>query len=300
MVRFATEKDFDFVKNSWSVCFEDTPEFVDWNFEFNYSRENTIVAECDGSLASAMQIIPYNLCFGEEILSTRYVSGVLTMPEFRMRGLTRALFDFGLPEMNCDISLLIPAVKGMYEKFGYRTVTERKAYNAEVLNYKKITEYSEDLIQRLDKIYLKEMSENCIYIKRNKKNWENILTDLLILSKGAVYLSDNGYALSYPKENRLDIWEICGDFPLPEKTEPLPPVMARVIDAKKIVCTFPHIFRENIKYRLIDSFIEKNNFCFCIEDKTPVFCESGEFVLDIADITEMLFKNRKAYINMLL
>ncbi len=300
MVRFATDKDFDFVKNSWSVCFEDTAEFVDWNFEFNYCPENTIVADCGGTLASAMQLMPYSLKLGDETLKTRYVSGVLTMPEFRMRGLTRKMFEFALPKADADISLLIPAVSGMYEKFGYRIVTKRKSYSAEELCYKKVTEYSEELLMLLDRIYLEEMRKNDIYIKRNKTNWENILTDLLILSKGAVYLSDNGYALAYPKENRLDIWEICGDFPLPEKEDYLPPVMARIIDAKKIISKFAHIFKEGIEYKLTDSFIEKNNFCFCIKDKEPIFCDRGEFILDIADMTEMLFKDRKAYINMLL
>ncbi len=303
MVRFATDKDFEFVKHSWSVCFDDTPKFVDWNFEFNYSPQNTIIAESDGLPASAMQIMPYSLNLEGDSLNARYVSGVLTMPEYRMKGLTREMFGFALPkmyELNAQISLLIPAVSGMYEKFGFRTVSKRKSYNADSLNYRKITEYTPDLVHILDKIYLEEMKGKSIYIKRDKKNWENILTDLLELSKGAVYLSDNGYALTYPKENRLDIWEICGDFPLPEKEEALPPVMARVIDAEKMICKFPHIFKEGIKYKLIDSAILQNNLCFYIENEKPVFCSGGEYILDIGDMTEMLFKNRESYINMLL
>ena len=62
-VRAANAADFDFVKNCWTECFDDDERYVNWNFSENYSAANTLVAECCGESAAAMQCIPYTLSF---------------------------------------------------------------------------------------------------------------------------------------------------------------------------------------------------------------------------------------------
>ncbi len=295
MARFAREDDFDFVKKSWEVCFDDTPEFVKWNFEKNYSHINTIVSDCDGSPASVMQIMPYKIMLDKAELSARYVSGVATMPQFRGRGLVRELFEFGVPQMygmGCDISILIPAVSGMYEKFGYSTVCKREFYIADKLpKGKTISEYSEDIIPVLDEIYQKYMQGKSACVKRCKWDWERILTDLLTLSGGAVVLDDKGgYALCYPKDGGYEIAEVCGQINVEARMAEQPPIMARVINADKIKSEFAHLFG-GIGTK--DNYIGKNNI-------------SGKDTVDIGDFTKMVFDKIKEesqndmYINLLL
>ena len=60
-VRAANAADFDFVKNCWTECFDDDERYVNWNFSENYSAANTLVAECCGEPAAAMQCIPSRL-----------------------------------------------------------------------------------------------------------------------------------------------------------------------------------------------------------------------------------------------
>ena len=214
MVRFANEADFDFVKGSWKRCFDDTEKFVDWNFAHNYSPGNTVIAECGGAPASVMQLMPYKLVLGGTELNARYISGVATLPEYRGRGLVRELFSFGLStlkEMGCDIAILIPAVEGMYEKFGYAKVCPRTLRTAESLGGGEIIKsLDNNLIKVLDKIYKKNMRGCGAYIKRSKYDWERILTDLLEISGGCVVLGGDGYALAYPKENGFEIDELFG------------------------------------------------------------------------------------------
>lgn len=295
MARFAREEDFDFVKKSWEVCFDDAPQFVEWNFDKNYSCINTIVSECDGEGASVMQLMPYQITLGGKELSVRYVSGVATLPKFRGRGLVRELFEFGIPQMydmGCDISILIPAVSGMYEKFGYRTVCRREFYIADKLPAGRvITQYSEEIIPILDKIYQGEMKDKAAFINRCKWDWERILTDLLTLSGGAVVINnDVGYALCYPKDGGYEIAEICGEICVDAKVTEQPPIMARIINANRIKSEFAPLF-DGVATK--DDYIASNNI-------------EGEDVMDIADFTEIVFDkvkeefNKDMYINLLL
>lgn len=283
MVRFANDSDFNFVKRAWSVCFEDTERFVDWNFEFNYSPKNTVIAETDGVAAAMLQLIPYTMKLGGNELNARYVSGVATLPEYRGRGLVREMFDFSIPamrDMGCDMSILIPAVEGMYEKFGYAKVCGRGLYAAEKLGGEKLSRYDDGLIERLDGIYTAAMSKRCAYISRTKQDWKRIFDDLLTASGGYIVLDDadkpTGYALAYFKDKGYEIGEVFGDIDISCTPVAAPPIMARIINAEKIM-------------RLFSGYLEGRG--------------SGE---DIADLCSRLFagvaaaSEKEAYINLLL
>ena len=300
MVRFATDNDFDFAKKSWEVCFDDPSEFVEWNFKYNYSANNTVIAEAEGNPASIMQLMPYDMVIGEVTVPVRYVSGVATMPEYRGKGLVRKMFDFALPkmyDMGCPISILVPAVYGMYEKFGYRTICDRVSYFTESLpDTEKIKEYSPHIIRMVDAIYRKEMAKRTVYISRGKTEWEKILTDLLSLSRGKVLLFERGYAFVYPKNNGYQVAEICGEVKFDYTVQKEPPVMARITDMRTLTESFPNVFEGFGDVRIEDKFIAQNN----------MEINSGKCnkCLDIAEATEYFFKemqkNSKAHINLLL
>lgn len=302
MTRIACENDFDFVKNAWTVCFDDTPEFVDWNFRFNYSSENTIISEDNGHPTSALQLMPYKLNVAGKSVDTRYVSGVCTLPEYRGRGLVRNLFEFALPkmyDMGADISILVPAVEGMYEKFGYRKILTRQIYTVDaVKGAKEINAYSDELISLLDRVYRKEMAARPIYVDRCKFDWERILTDLLKLSGGSVFIAERGgeavgYALAYPKDGRLEVSEICGEIEIDVKIVSAPPIMARITNAQKFIGNTKLL--SDISICIKDEFIPQNN----------ISVNGGEKEVDIAKLTEMAFemmsKNKdEGYVNLLL
>ncbi len=298
MVRFADNNDFDFVKKSWSVCFDDPPEFVDWNFTSNYSPASTVIAETNGAPASVMQLMPYVMNISDARFDTRYISGVATMPEHRGQGLVRAMFNFALPEMyklGTLVSILVPAVSGMYEKFGYRTICERTFYSVTGTDDFEVKRtLSAKLIEILDRIYRKEMCKKSVFIDRSQNDWERILTDLLILSKGSVLLNcaDNlytGYALVYPKGDILEATEICGDIAADKVPVSAPPVMARVINARGVL---EKLGSDKLcNFSIADDFIPQNNI-------NP----TAHKRLDISDLTEIIFKDcpNGTYINLLL
>lgn len=290
MVRFAKETDLDFVKNSWAECFDDPPAFVEWNFKHNYSPQNTLIAEAENTPASVMQLMPYTLSINGHSLAARYVSGVATMPTHRKKGLVRELFNHALPhmhDMGCDISILCPAVDGMYEKFGYVTVHKRSFYATDALCGSEISDFESVPFDRLDKIYSSAMEQKGFYIKRSKTDWEKIITDLIKLSGGKVLLFENGYALAYPKDNRFEVCEACGSCTLSGKPVQQLPVMARVINAEKIRRIFPNF----TQFGLTDRFIPQNNF----------LPKGNGKAIDISEFTKKLFADLSdGYINMLL
>ncbi len=303
-IRFATDNDFNFVKKSWQTCFDDPQEFVDWNFENNYSTKNTVIAEAEGVPASAAQLMPYEMVIGGVAVPVRYVSGVATMPEYRGRGLVRGMFDFALPKMHSMgfISILVPAVDGMYEKFGYRGICDRVSYVTDSLpDTQKIEEYSPGIACIIDEIYRKEMEGRAVYINRGKDEWEKILTDLLILSRGKVLLfgkdsAPSGYAFAYPKDNGFQIAEICGEVSQGFAVKSEPPVMARITNIKALTERFPTVFEGLGTVRIEDKIIAQNNM--------EINFGKDNKRLDIAEVTEYFFKallkDGGAHINLLL
>lgn len=305
MVRIAEDTDLNFVKHLWSECFDDPAEFVDWNFSKNYTPRNTLIADFGGIPASTLQLVPYDMKFFNSDIPCRYVSGVSTLPSQRGKGLVRQLFDFALPYMyrlGCGISVLFPAVNGMYEKFGYRIIGERFEYTASRL-HSGTTEISEELFKKLNIIYTREMSDKSFYTDRNRFDWERILTDLISLSNGKVIFSESGYKLAYPdskNEHKYIIKEIFGDNRDCLDAKPTYPVMARVVNLHKFlrICA-PHIPFNGV-YTIKDEFIPQNNISlrFASSNVHPC-CETGTEI-DIGELCSEIFKYvPDIYINLL-
>lgn len=299
-IRFAEPSDLENVKNAWSVCFDDPKDYVDWNFKYNYDFKTTVAAECDGKFASNMQLVPYDLCINGESIRSFYISGVATLPEFRMRGLVRAQFEFALPEMlklGAAVTTLIPFKKEFYEKFGYTVVYERHKFKPEKAPQDaKIYKRSdidgaakEKLIDTLDRIYRSDLKGKNGYILRTRDNWDRLLGALTVSESGAVALvqNENGYIMSEGNE----VLEFHGDL----GTEALeagdrPPCMARVVDAKKVLALSAQSFDGDMTLKIRDDMIAENNKTFRISQKRLEVTDApADIELDISELTALYY-----------
>ncbi len=300
MVRFATEKDLEFLKHAWAVCFHDPVEFIDWNFAENYSRENTLIAEVDGVPASNLQLMPHRIVLREKEYPINYVSGVATLPEYRNRGLVRELFQFGFAEMTKreqPISLLVPFNYPFYEKFGYQ-----QCYN-KVFRYLDAPpetafrpKLSLELMEDLDRIYRTSMGNRTGYALRTLEDWRKILTDLLQISKGLLWFHEtegvrDGYALMSPKAegNGWEMHEILGNCSIPCREEEKPFAMARIVDAKRILRDLAEEFSGQVRLKIRDEQIPENNLTLCVGKGTVTPCREYDFELDIRELAELVF-----------
>lgn len=115
----------DEVKALWKLCFNDSDEFTDLYFKMRYKDEINMAVRKDGKIISALQMIPYPMTFCGTTISTSYISGACTHPEYREHGAMRQLLKDTHRRMYDDgvlLSTLIPAEEwlfGYYAKSGY-------------------------------------------------------------------------------------------------------------------------------------------------------------------------------------
>ena len=83
----------DEVKTLWKLCFNDSDEFTDLYFKMRYKDEVNRVIREDGKIISALQMIPYPMTFCDEVISTSYISGACTHPDYRKHGAMKRLLN---------------------------------------------------------------------------------------------------------------------------------------------------------------------------------------------------------------
>lgn len=272
-VRTAKTADFDFVKGCWAECFDDDERYVDWNFSENYSASNTLIAEYDGVPAAAMQCIPYTLSCGKSDISARYISGVSTMPNYRRRGLSRRLFEYGLPLMRrqgAAMAFLISAVDGIYEKFGFAKLCERTIYETPTLGDNRTQNKADIDIAALGRIYERQCRDT-LHIKRTPSDWQRLINELTTGIGGCAAVSDDSYCFAYSRKGGFEVYEKCGGFDFkPVRNEPF---MARITDVEMFLKIFSADFCDNTVIAVSDDFIPQNNGSFIISGGDAVRCD---------------------------
>ncbi len=126
MISYAKTNDIPALKTMWALCFADTPEFIDFYFTNIFRLEETPVYYDNGIPVAALQLIPYPVKLGDQTYPAGYISGAMTHPGHRNKGLMKQLLLFSFEVMKkrqIPLSFLIPQEEwlfGFYEKFGYR------------------------------------------------------------------------------------------------------------------------------------------------------------------------------------
>ena len=218
----------------WQTTFQDSDEFAEMFFSRVYKPENTLVIKIDGKIVSAMQMIPYKIKNGGDIIPSAYVCGVCTLTFERGKGLMKILMNEAMDEMRRKgniISTLIPAhpwLFDIYKKFGYiypANYSIEKFYHKNNLNKSDsgkdrdngfsdftFTPYSDKYFPYFDE---KQQERQCA-ILHDAYDMENIHLDLLN-DNGNIYIAlhENvpvGIAfVSHDSEKEVVIKEILYD-----------------------------------------------------------------------------------------
>ncbi len=301
MVRFATEKDLEFLKHTWDVCFHDPAAFIDWNFQRNFSPADTLIAESGSQPASNMQLMPHRIRLRHTEYNINYISGVATLPEYRRQGLVRELFSFAFPEMlrrEQPISLLVPFDYPFYEKFGYKQCYEKTYYHTNHLPRRGLytsRHLGPALIDRLDVIYRRAMADKTGYALRTTESWQRILEDLLLISKGKILFhetdgQEDGYALiTAHTGGGWDLHEVLGPCDLMLQSEVKPFAMARIIDVRKVLKPLVMAFHGCWRIKIIDESIPANNQILCLTDGKILSCSEYDTEITIGQLTQLVF-----------
>ncbi len=128
-MRLCTLRDEADLREIWRVCFGDPPTYIDYFFENRFDPQNTVCLEEHGRIPAAMHIVPYEVDVRGGEFPTAYLVGVATMPEDRMRGLSKELIREGLRlcrQRGYRFSHLYPFLHSFYARLGYGVANRRK------------------------------------------------------------------------------------------------------------------------------------------------------------------------------
>ncbi|MDR0368254.1 MAG: GNAT family N-acetyltransferase [Bacteroidales bacterium] len=131
MIVFADNRQKQEVINIWKTSFaDDSQEFLDLYFKKKYKKENTLLYLMGKKVVSCLQMLPYEMTFGDSICKTSYISGAATLPEHKNKGIMGQLLTQAFTEMRRrgdDFTTLIPQenwLTAFYRKYGYTSCFE--------------------------------------------------------------------------------------------------------------------------------------------------------------------------------
>lgn len=227
ITRLLTKEDTLDAKKLWGYAFETDEPFYSWYFEKVFKPENAIGIFHDDTLMSYLQLNPYTLHLNGSSFETSYVVGVITAPEYRNKGLMKDLLPKAIAEMNRRnhyVSILMPFDTTFYSRYGWALSYSQLKYTAPMdivghfSNGEKKGNFSRldldkdfDSLNQVYEIFLKNHNG---YVKRNKRDWDYILKDLLYYGGHFCLLKDQknnpvGYILYFIRDGKFKAKEIA-------------------------------------------------------------------------------------------
>lgn len=218
------------VRRLWECCFNDSKEFTDLYFRMRYSDDINLVMQSDGEVIAALQVLPYPMTFGQEIVKTGYISGACTHPEHRNRGVMHRLLAQAFGQMwrqGTVLSTLIPAEPWLFDYyarcgyapvFGYRKETFHASTTPPTTDENGFTLHTTDTFHRPAYQYLDcKLRERPCCVLHTEQDFRAILADMNLSDGHLFTLLDAGeeivaLAVAYPDENgHWHIGELVAD-----------------------------------------------------------------------------------------
>lgn len=195
------------LKEIWRECFSDSEEYTNWYFENIYKEEDSMVIERNGEIQGGLHNFRYNFQIGSSEGSVDYLVGIGVLPEYRgmgvMDNLLRRVFEEN-KKNGKKIVTLTPVNERIYKKYGFEYITELEKYSfyfsesigEKVYDIKRVTEanLTDNIILDILNVYLENMRDKKIYVKRSKEGIKKILEELFF---------EDGLIYTVSKENRV-------------------------------------------------------------------------------------------------
>lgn len=145
----------ELVIDLWRTCFGDPEPFIQLFFEQVYRDEYTLTLERDGRVISALQILPYTLCYYGEMIPIGYICGVSTLPEERGKGYMKQLMaqaESELKSRGLALATLIPAEPWLFDYYARMGYTTAFDYAWKCYERRETADTSTDLFLQAEKL----------------------------------------------------------------------------------------------------------------------------------------------------
>lgn len=117
-------------RRMWEQIFaEDTPEFLDYYYSVKTSENEIYVIEDSGTICAMLQLNPYKMQIGKQIVNAHYIVAVATDEKYRRQGLMGRILKAAQRDMKKagePFTFLMPAAEGIYYPHGFRYIYRQK------------------------------------------------------------------------------------------------------------------------------------------------------------------------------
>ena len=260
-------KKVEILENPWESkplymeSFSDTENFVNYYYEHMAKHNRILVLKTKDDIASMLHIVPKRF---ENLGEADYYYAIATKKKHQKKGYMARLLKKAMKlsyRNGKGLVYLVPAVDGLYEKFGFNTYGERfspLSIISKKNDYEKIlyTEYSEELFKRLQKIFTENIAPDFEdYIVRDEAYYETLLQGLFTENGKVEILTKDEKDAGYLLESEVGIWEAALPT-LPKKHY----AKARIVNVEKVEFDTQKLAEGY--YRIEDNFLPENQGLF--------------------------------------
>ncbi len=245
----------------YEQSFEDTEAFVDHYYKNMVQHNHVLALKVKEEVAAMLHIVPKRFAALGEV---DYYYAIATAQKHRKKGYMAKLIQKAMKLSRRNgkgLVYLVPAIKGMYEKFGFASFGQRyspltirqKLSEYEVAEY---TEYSVEVVERLKNVFMEKIApEFEDYIVRDENYYKPLLQGLFAEKGQVKILSKEGVEAGYVLESSVGIWEAA----LPElMTKNY--ALARIVNVEQV--DFDAKKLEDGYYQIEDAFLPDNQGLF--------------------------------------
>ena len=123
----ATTKDFEELKQLWSIVFQEDPEFLERFFKQRFFPAHIVVARHEGEIVSALHALPSSYLQDNKEKPCAFIVGAATYASHRKQGIMSELLAYTKTTSDHPITLF-PAVRPFYEANAYITTSSMEEY----------------------------------------------------------------------------------------------------------------------------------------------------------------------------
>ncbi len=201
IIRLSEKDDIKGIASLWHEAFGDSEEEIMFFINNKYIPENTVVAECDGEIASVLFLLEGEMSIRGNKYPSYYLYAACTLKNFRGRGIMADLLSEAEKiafSRGYDFICLMPGEKSLfdfYSKHGYKTVFSKKILT---LNLNEILKQNTVEFNENNNLSCSEM-RNQVFADFDFFRWDEQSIKFAFehtkLYNGKVFESCNGYCL---------------------------------------------------------------------------------------------------------
>jgi len=245
----------------YEASFEDSESFVNYYYENMVHHNRILVLKVKDKIASMLHIVPKRF---EKFGEADYYYAIATDKKHQKKGYMTRLIRKALKlsyRNGKGLVYLVPAVNGLYEKFGFAPFGVR--FSPLVVSQWKerfdkavYTEFSEELVKRLQNVFVKKIAPLFDdYVVRDETYYEVLLKGLFSENGQVIFLNKDGTDMGYILESDAGVWEVANPY-LATKNYAL----ARIVNVENV-----EFDKEKLAegyYRIEDEFLPENQGLF--------------------------------------